>query len=95
MRRRYLVAYDVAEDRRRTRVYSTLGDFGESVQYSVFLADLTKSELVLLRSRLRELIDERSDQVLFVDLGRTSREIDHSIDVIGVAFRPSARTTIV
>jgi CRISPR-associated protein Cas2 len=95
MRRRYLIAYDITDDRRRTRAFNTLGDFGESVQYSVFFVDLTSSELVLLRGKLRELIDERTDQVLVVDLGRVRRELDHSIEVLGVPYEPSTRTLIV
>ena len=95
MRRRYLVAYDITDDRRRTQAFNTLGDFGDWVQYSVFFADLTASELVVLRGRLRALIDERTDQVLIVDLGRVKREIDRSIEVLGIPYEPSTRTLIV
>jgi CRISPR-associated protein Cas2 len=95
VRRRYLIAYDITDDRRRTRAFNTLGDFGDAVQYSVFFADLTASEMVLLRGKLRELIDERTDQVLLVDLGRVTRELDHSIEVLGVPYEPSTRTLIV
>ena len=95
MRRRYLIAYDITDDRRRTRAFNTLGDFGDAVQYSVFFADLTPSELVVLRGSLRELIDERTDQVLLIDLGRVTRELDHSIEVLGVPFEPSIRTLVI
>jgi CRISPR-associated protein Cas2 len=95
MRRRYLIAYDISDDKPRTRAYNTLGDFGDAVQFSVFFADLTASELVVLRGRLRELIDERTDQVLLVDLGRVKRDIDHCVEVLGVAYEPSTRSTIV
>ena len=95
MRRRYLIAYDISDDRRRTRAFNTLGDYGDAVQYSVFFADLTSSEVVVLRGKLREIINERTDQVLLVDLGRTSRDFAHSVEVLGLPYEPTTRTLIV
>ena len=61
----------------------------------MFFADLTASELVMVRGRLRALIDERTDQVLIVDLGRVKQEIDRSIEVLGIPYEPSTQTLIV
>lgn len=63
MRSRYLICYDIADERRLTRVYRYLKDRGVHVQYSVFLCSLTWPELDSLKADLAELIDESADDV--------------------------------
>jgi CRISPR-associated protein Cas2 len=69
----YLVAYDIASDRRRRRVARVLESFGRRIQESLFEARLEPEEASELRARLGELlavddlieiapIDERSAQ---------------------------------
>ena len=94
-RRRYLVAYDVADDGRRNEVFTTLQGFGDWTQYSVFLCELTAQELVQLRGRLRGAINEREDQVLIVDLGRAVRPVENNIEVLGKRYEPPIRTNII
>lgn len=59
----YLIAYDVPDDKRRARVAKMLEALGERVQYSVFEAWLTASELQNLRKRLQRLLEEQEDSV--------------------------------
>jgi CRISPR-associated protein Cas2 len=59
----YVAAYDIEQDRRRTRVMNALKDFGLRVQYSVFECELTADRLNQLRSRLAAVIDKRHDRV--------------------------------
>ena len=54
-RRRLLVTYDVAHDRRRDKVHRTLLDFGDWVQFSVFVCELDERERIRLRGRLEAL----------------------------------------
>jgi CRISPR-associated protein Cas2 len=95
MRRRYVIAYDVAADKRRDRVFEILQGYGDHAQYSVFIADLAEREFVVLRTKLREAINEAEDQVMFVDLGRETRSLDECIEVIGKPYAPPVRTQIV
>lgn len=95
MRRRYLVSYDVADDKRRTKIFELLQGYGDHVQYSVFLADLTPQEVVRLRGRLLDLMNEREDQVLIVDLGREARPLEGTMDVMGKPYRPATRAMVV
>ena len=69
MRRRYLLTYDVADDKRRTALFEALKDVGEHVQFSVFLAELSRVELEQLRGLARRTIHHDADQLLIVDLG--------------------------
>jgi CRISPR-associated protein Cas2 len=61
---RYLITYDIADDRRREDVATLLSGYGPRVQLSVFECDLRSSrEAVGLRAKLRRLIDPIEDQI--------------------------------
>lgn len=61
----YLVAYDISDDRRRTRVHKILSGFGEWTQFSVFECYLDEQEHILLRSRLDDVLKREEDNVRF------------------------------
>lgn len=56
-----VVSYDISDDYRRNKIYKTLKNFGQWMQYSVFECDLKKSEYLKLRYQLEKLIDEEDD----------------------------------
>jgi CRISPR-associated protein Cas2 len=61
---RYVVAYDIADDRRRADIATLLSGYGPRVQLSVFECDLASArDAGRLRGRLRELIDPVEDQI--------------------------------
>lgn len=68
-RTRYLLAYDIRDPRRLRRVHEAAKDFGEPLQYSLFVCDLTRVELVRLRARLMAEMVLDKDSVAVVDLG--------------------------
>jgi CRISPR-associated protein Cas2 len=70
-RRRYLVAYDIRDDRRLRSVASCMEGYGTRVQYSVFVSDLSDRELVLMRGDLEYLMKLSEDSVMIVDLGHS------------------------
>lgn len=94
-RKHYLVCYDIADDRRRNRVFETLQDFGDHTQFSVFLCDLDAAELASLRQTLEEIVHAREDQVLLVDLGPAHNDLQADIESVGRAFDPAPRAYIV
>ena len=59
MRREMLrvVAYDIADDRRRNRIADMLEEWGVRVQYSVFEMRLTNSEAKRLFASLRRVVE--------------------------------------
>ncbi len=69
MRSVHLVAYDMSDDKRRTRVFKMLKGFGEALQFSLFRCILTPSERSRLRTEMWEMIDHSTDRVLIIDLG--------------------------
>ena len=69
-RRRYLVAYDIREDRRLRSVASCVEGYGERIQYSVFICDLSDQEAVSMRGDLEIRIKPSEDSVMIIDLGQ-------------------------
>jgi CRISPR-associated protein Cas2 len=69
-RRRYLVAYDIRDDRRLRRVAGCMEGYGTRVQYSVFVSDLSDRELILMRGDLETLMKHSEDSVMIVNLGQ-------------------------
>jgi CRISPR-associated protein Cas2 len=69
MRNIFLVAYDMTDDAKRTKVFTKLKGYGEALQYSLFRCALTPSERLRMRSELWELIDHATDRILLIDLG--------------------------
>lgn len=63
-----VVAYDISNDRRRTRLYKALLPFGTPVQFSVFECLVTADELAALKRKVRAVIKPRLDHVRYYDL---------------------------
>ncbi len=70
-RRRYLVAYDIREDRRLRSIAFCMEGYGTRIQYSVFVCDLSEQEAVQMRSDLETRMKPSEDSVMVIDLGRS------------------------
>ena len=64
----YVIAYDIPDDKRRTKVHKILLGYGKWTQYSLFECFLTRKDLVLLRSKLAEHLEVKEDSVRFYPL---------------------------
>ncbi len=64
---KYLVAYDITNDKRRKKLSELLEAYGIRVNYSVFEIELnaTKKEKLLYEIALKKLIDIKYDSVRF------------------------------
>jgi CRISPR-associated protein Cas2 len=49
----YVIAYDIGDDKRRTKIFKLLCGYGAWTQYSLFECWLTKQHLVELRAKLK------------------------------------------
>jgi CRISPR-associated protein Cas2 len=83
MRRRYLVSYDVSDAKRLRQAFRAMHGFGNAIQYSVFLCDLSAVERQLMRERLMDVPNLREDRALIVDLGEAGARTSAVLDVIG------------
>ena len=64
----YVVAYDIPDDRRRTKVHQILMGFGKWTQYSLFECFLSRKDLILLQSKLDKYLIDAQDSVRFYPL---------------------------
>lgn len=69
MRTRYLVGYDIRDSFRLRRTHGVVQSYGYSLQYSLFVCDLTKSEKIRMQARLGDIMKANVDSIVFVDLG--------------------------
>ena len=88
MRNTYLVCYDIRDNKRLRKVFKTMRDFGDHLQYSVFECRFTATDLARCRHVLSEIINHSDDQVLFIDLGPTEARGDRVITALGQAYSP-------
>ncbi len=95
MRNRYIVTYDISDDDRRNKVFTTLRGFGDHIQYSVFRCDLSDRERVSLNAMLHVLIDHQYDQILLFDLGPVDGRAAGCVDAIGRRYIGGERTVVV
>ena len=64
----YVIAYDIPDDKRRTKIHKILLGYGKWTQYSLFECFLSRKELILLRSKLEEHLVAKQDSVRFYPL---------------------------
>ncbi len=57
-KRRWIIAYDISDDRQRRLIYLLLKDHGQRVQFSVFECELSKKQQQLLRQQLCEYMED-------------------------------------
>ena len=83
MKRSYLIAYDVTDDRRLGQICRYLKKRAFHIQYSVFLAELTPPQLADLSYELEHLIDEQTDDLRIYPVPRNA-----AVYCLGRAFLP-------
>ncbi len=67
---KYVVTYDISNDKRRTKLSDILGAYGIRVNYSVFECELnqTKLDKLLYEIELKKLINKKYDSLRFYHL---------------------------
>lgn len=98
-RRHILVSYDIADEKRVKRVQKVVSDVTDRVQYSVYCGQFSRKDLVILKERLRRVLNQDQDQVLFLDLGAVHGTDDEAIDLgiehLGRPWSPKERTHLI
>ncbi len=95
MRQTYIVSYDISDPKRLRRVFKTMRGYGDHLQLSVFRCELSKRELVEVRTKLAAIIHHTEDQVLFVDVGPVLGRGSTSISAIGRVYTEPERSAVV
>jgi len=79
----YLVCYDIREPRRLRKTHQTMLGYGDPLQYSVFVCDLSPLERVLMEEAVRQVANLQEDSVVIVDLGPAEGMAKRRIQVLG------------
>jgi len=83
MKNLYFVCYDVMDAKRLHRVFKLLRGFGEHVQYSAFLCNLSQMQKAELADLLSDIINLKEDRVLLINLGPSDGTSEKRIERLG------------
>ncbi len=89
---RYLVTYDIIDNKRRTKLAKSLKDFGDRVQYSVFECLLDSVLYEAMVSRIKKIINEDEDGVRIYPI---CRRCEDGCRIIGLGKMIETREAIV
>jgi CRISPR-associated protein Cas2 len=81
--RTYIVTYDISSPKRWRVVFRIMNGFVEHIQLSVFRCDLTSLQRAVMKRALEEAIHHHEDQVLIIDLGKTTERVIAGIEAVG------------
>ena len=87
----YVIAYDIPNNRRRTKVHKILSGVGEWTQYSLFECYLSEKERLALRHRLDAILDAKHDSVRFYPLCASCQK---KVDTVG-SEKPREKKTLI
>ena len=60
---KYLICFDISDDRKRYRTVKVLSEYSYRVQKSVFEGFLSKDTLLEMMDKIKNCIDEKTDSV--------------------------------
>jgi len=87
----YVIAYDLANDKRRSKLFNLLSGYGRWTQYSLFECHLTDKQYLQLRQKLDKLLKADEDSVRFYRLCAGCMD---KVETIG-GEKPKDETTII
>ena len=85
------VAYDISDDRRRTKVCKILQGFGTRVNYSIFECFLSLKNVKQMKEAIRKNINKNKDIVIYYDLCATCLD---NVERIGVYNEKNEKTQV-
>lgn len=95
-RHQYIVCYDVRDPKRLRQTYKTMLGYGDPLQYSVFVCELSEVERLLMEADLRDVVTIGEDSVAIIDLGRASSRARRRVRLLGKGpFRQRDIATVV
>lgn len=80
MRYHVLISYDISDPKRLRRVHRLVRGYGDPVQYSVYMGQLSAKDEAVMREKLRDIIHHKEDQIVLVRLGEVGGESKASPD---------------
>ncbi len=94
-RHRFIVCYDVREPKRLRKTHQVMLGFGDPLQYSVFICDLSKAERMLMEDAVKRVVRLPEDFVHIIDLGPAGGRAVTRIRSLGAAPPPAPARHVV
>jgi len=91
----YIITYDIADNKRRTKVFNYLRRWGNHLQFSVFRCELSERQLAELAADLKEKIHHDDDQILVFDLGPSEGRARESVLALGATYTHPERHALI
>jgi len=79
-------------------MFTLLRGYGEHVQYSVFLCQLNDKDVIVLTEKVKDIIHNKEDQVIFIRLGRVKGKrvsLPEKWQVLGTPFKISDHSVMI
>ena len=76
-------------------MYKLLLGYGDHVQYSAFLCELSAMEFQRIKGQLASSINHKQDQVIVLKMGKAQNSIDNKLECIGKSYVPPSRVFVV
>ena len=81
MLKNIVIVYDIADDRRRLKIFKFLKNYATRIQYSVFEGNLTDEDIVMLEAELTRMMNPQKDGIALFQL---CKKCNKSVKRIGV-----------
>ena len=91
----YIIAYDIADQKRWRRVYKTLRGYGSWVQLSVFQLRLSDRRHRELMGNLEGIINHQEDHIICFDLGPADGKKEPRVTSLGRSFSFLERDAVI
>ncbi|MCE2455832.1 MAG: CRISPR-associated endonuclease Cas2 [Gemmatimonadetes bacterium] len=88
--RLYVVAYDIADQRRWSRIFKLMKGYGYWLQLSIFQCRLTARRRIEMTIRLEECMKPSEDHVLILDMGPADK-IAPRVESLGKSYEAPTR----
>ena len=92
--RLYIVAYDIADQKRWRRLFRLMHGYGEWLQLSIFQCRLTEQRHAELVQLVDDIIHHDHDHVLTMDLGPADK-VAPRVHSLGKAFEAVERIPVI
>ncbi|MEO2069461.1 MAG: CRISPR-associated endonuclease Cas2 [Desulfurobacteriaceae bacterium] len=86
---KYLVTYDISDDRKRDKVIKLLNEHGKRVQLSCFEIEITSEKIDSLISDLEKVIDSETDKIFFFPISEYSIPLVKKLGKSDIEHNPS------
>lgn len=90
----YIVAYDIADQKRWRRVFKLMHGYGEWLQLSIFQCRLSRKRHAEMVALLDGIIHHDHDHVISMDLG-VAEAVKPRVVSLGKDFRPVEREPVI